>query len=330
MTIAVARSQARRLARIDTSWTSGNGTVDDAHVDELIQEAVTQFANDVGGFSEEIYAQIDERFDTQTYFALHVTIVENGSTVTDEDVQITATARSNTTGAIVASDLQTAIRAMTGAVGTETVTWSDFKFTVEWQQGNTADGDYIKISAPTTVTNADARELIGLSGTYTGDTETVGSFPEGCTIEYTIPTDAHAIEHVEWDGRPLYPIPKEGLATEAHGTPRFYVIRGRTLHFSPSPTSQGICKVWYRGQPTDIDFDSDINLPSEIPTHYHRAIPFYVAAFLLMEQFDDQLAGVRMGQYKSIMRQFRVARGASNTSPNDDTYDVGVSYTVTS
>lgn len=305
---------------MDTSWDTGDGLVTDGHVNTLIQDAVTQFANDVGGFHEEAYAEISASFDTRDYFAIHVELVENGSEVTDEDVVITSTDRNNTTGDTVASDLQTAIRAMTGAAGTETVTWSSFKFTINWQQGNTATGDYIKVSAPTTATYADARELIGISGTYTGSTTTVGGFPEDCTAEYTIPTDAHVIERVEWDQTELLPISKEAaMSPQGVGTPTHYHVRGRTLHFIPSPSTQGICKVWYRGQPTDIDFDSDASLPSAIPSQYHKAIPFLAAYYLCLEQADDKLGQMRYANYAKIMKKFRIARKANDTAMDDGT-----------
>lgn len=329
MTIAEARAQARRYARIDGGWTTGSGVADDDHVNELIQQAVSQFSRDVGGFSMEVYPEISAAFDTRDFFAIHVKIVENGSTVTDEDVVITGTDRNGVTGTQVATDLQAAIRAMTGATGTETVSWSPFAFTIDWQQGNTAAGDYIEVSAPQTVTYADATELLGYAGTFTGATSHEGSFPEGCTVELTLPSDWITMQRVEWDGYEVWELPREhAMHQEASGDPEFYHIRGRVLHFIPSPHTQGICKVWYRGFPADIDFSTATDLPSEIPTQYQDAIPFLTASYLVLEQFDDDKANRRRAEYDKIVRQFRLARLSNSTSIDENSGDRVLNYRV--
>lgn len=330
MTIADARAQARRYARIDGGWSTGSGVADDDHVDDLIQDAVNQFARDVGGFSLEVYPEISAAFDTRDYFAIHVEIVENGSQTVDTDVVITGTDRSGATGSQVATDLQAAIRAMTGATGTETVAWSNFYFTIDWKQGNTASGDYIKVSAPTTTTYADATELLGYSGTFTGATSHDGTFPEGCTVEYSLPSDWITMQRVEWDGYEVWELPREyAMHQEASGDPEFYHIRGRTMHFIPSPATQGLCKVWYRGFPTAIDFDTDTDLPTEIPSNYHQAIPWLVASYLILEQFDDDKANRRRAEYEKIMRQYRLSRLSNNTSIDLNSGDRYLNYKVT-
>lgn len=326
MTIAEARSRARRYARIDTSWTSGDGTIDNEHVNELIQDAVRQFTNDVGGFPEQAYAQIDERFDTQTYFAIRVTITGGTNALAATDVAITGTARTETTGAIVAADFQTTLRAAIGVGANATVTYADFSFTVD-----TVNGTAIEFAAPTTAGYADAREMLGLSGTITeAEADHTGSFPQGCTMRYTIPTDAMHIEHIEWDDYALAPLPREyAMNTRSQGEPAYYHVRGRTLYFVPSPNQQGICRVWYRGQPADIDFDEDIDLPTEIPESYHKAIAYHVAAQLLLEQMDNKYAGDMHAQYARLVRQFRVARGSNDTSPDDPFGPRQLRYRVT-
>lgn len=249
MTLERVREQARRFARITSSSAS------DTQVNNLINDAVGQFAIDVGGFPKEERLAISAKFTTETYYAIHVKIVDSGATVMDTDIAITATAREDATGTTVASDLQTALRAATGAVGTETVTWTNFYFTIDYKQGNTASGDYIEVSGPTTVTYADALELLGIGGTTTGSTSVQGSFPQDCTITATLSSNLLSMNRVLWDNWQLFELPGEyAMAPRSSGTPRWYYVRGKDIYLIPSPSSQNICRVWYKAKPADIVF----------------------------------------------------------------------------
>jgi len=250
MTLTALEAQARRYARIDTTAASN----DQMHT--LVQSAVDKFARDVNGFPMDVHLPISAEFDTETYFAIHVTIVENGSQTVDADVPITSTQREDASGSTVASDLQTALRAMTGAAGTETVTWTKFYFTIDFKQGNTASGDSIELSAPDGVQYASALELLGLSsGTTTGSTTVTGGFPEDCTRYVTMPTDAIKIERVEWDGWELSQVGLEHVqSSESTGDPTHYAVRGRRIYLVPSPDRDDKLDVWFRGKPSNIDF----------------------------------------------------------------------------
>lgn len=249
MTISRVRDQVRRYSRVSSSQAS------DEEVNNHIQQSIYDFCEDIGGLPLEAYLSISAKFDTETHFAVHIKIVESGSTVTDEDVVITSTQRSGATGATVASDLQTAIRAMTGAVGTETVTWSPFYFTIDFKQGATASGDSITISEPTTTTYADARGLLGLSSYTTSSTVITSSYPQDCTVESDLPTGAISIQNVEWDYYPL----KEGpdsyfQSPESYGSPRFYNVRGSVIRLFPTPDEQEVFRIEYKGRPDDLVF----------------------------------------------------------------------------
>lgn len=309
MTLAALRSQARRYARIDTT------AADDDQLNLLIQDAVDKFARDVGGFPMDVNLVVAAAFDTETNFAFNVKIVENGSTTVDTDVEITATAREDATGTTVASDLQTAIRAMTGAVGTETVVWADFYFTIDWKQGNTATGDSITIAAPEGDTYVDATEILGIAtGVTTGATSITGGFPQDCTQYVSLPSDAIHVARVEWDYHELPQVGHEFIQSpEAQGDPSVYAVRGRRIYFSPSPDHQERLEAWYKGVPAAIDFASDTDVPTEIPEMYQEALSFLVAYYLLVEAFDDERSRMRYAQYSEIMRRYRVDYANNNT-----------------
>lgn len=244
MTLDAVRTQARRYAGMDDT-----GLLTDAQLNSLVQDAVTKFSNDVGGFSMDVNPAISATFDTETFYAIRVTIVGGANALAATDVLITATARDDTTGTIVASDFQTALQAAVGS--SITVAWDDFAFTVD-----TLDATSITYETPSDENYADARELLGLTGTPTlTDFSHEGAFPSNCTLRYTLPTDMISVERVEWDGDELIPTSREHAQSPlSAGTPHWYNIRGRTLHFIPPPTRQEMCEVWYRGAPADIVF----------------------------------------------------------------------------
>lgn len=306
MTLTECLTRARELSRVDST------AIADARVQQLIQEAVTEFAVDVGGFSKQDYPAISATFDTDTHFAIRVTIVGGTNALTATDVAITGTARSGATGAQVATDFQTTLQAAIGGGASATVTYDDFAFTVD-----TIDGTSITFAEPSDVNYADARDLLGLSGTTTeAAADVTGNFPEDCTLKYTLPTDLITLQGVDWEGNRLVELEPE-ITPQATGTPYGYFVRERQLYFIPAPDDQGLCTLWYRGTPTDIDFGSDTNLPSDIPTAYHQAIPHLVAYYMLISQFDEKLAGLRRAEYAKLMRQFRVSRHNRQTLPTD-------------
>lgn len=243
MTLEAVRTQARLYSRMEDT-----ALLTDAQLNSLIQDSVTEFTNDVGGFSMQEYPAISAKFSTRTNFALRVTVTAGADALAVTDVAITATDRDEVAGSIVAADLQTALRA--AGAGTITVTYANFAFTVTAATGCTN----ITFAAPTTVTYASAVGLLGLSGSTDAATVT-GSFPDDCTIRYTLPSDLLHMERIEWEGDELIPLTKEfSQSPQSFGTPYWYNIRGRELSFVPPPTKQGMCEVWYRGHPRDIRF----------------------------------------------------------------------------
>lgn len=251
MTLTRLRDQARRWSRVHTTWTSGDGVINDAHLNELIQIAIDQMAIDVHGFSMEEYPALSAEFTTRTHMGFHLLVEDvDGTDLVDADIVLTDTNRDQVSGATVASDLQTQIRAASGALGTETVTWTSFYFTFDLKQGTT-----FTFSAPDSDTTDDVRDMLGLEGSSTSGTVVTGAFPEDCTVTAALPSDCLTMERVEWDGRGLSQISREWVQSpEASGDPNFYHVRGRQLYLIPSPSRQETLHVWYKGKAADIVF----------------------------------------------------------------------------
>jgi len=243
MLIDDARTQARRYARVSSTQSS------DAQLNMLMQDALDEMATDVGGFPTESYLSIAAKFDTKTNYAIRITTTGGGDAMAATDVLITGTDRTGATGDTVALDFQTTLRVAIGNL--IEVTWSNFYFTVD-----TLDATSITFEAPTTTTYVDARDLLGLTGTPTlTDYSFDGNFPEDCTMETTLPTDAIKVERVEWDQNVLGALPRGYfMSPETSGDPRYYNLRGRELRLLPSPTRQELLHIEYKGSPTAINF----------------------------------------------------------------------------
>lgn len=301
MTIVDARNQARRYSRI------GPSSAPDDTVNNILQDAIDEFSNDVGGFPAKTYIDIAAAFDTRTNFALRFTITGGTYDGTDEDIVLTATNRTDATGTQVASDFQTSIQA---AIGGGTVAWTNFYFTFDF-----TDATSVVISSPTTTTYADAGDLLGVGGTYNASSFN-GSFPEDCTIYATLPDGLIEFERVEWDGKELRELQREwAQSPESSGEPNYYHIRGNRIYLIPSPTQQGIIQIWYKGRPTAIDFEADTSLPTDLPEQYQKAIPFLAGYYLLLEQhdIDNPVAGQMRANYEKIMRQYKVSYSNRHT-----------------
>lgn len=245
MLIDDARTQARRYARVSSTQSS------DAQLNKLMQDSIDEFATDVDGFPMEEYLSIGAKFDTKTNFAIRITITGGTNALAATDVALTTTARTGTTGTIVASDFQATLRTAIGGGANATVVWANFAFTVD-----TIDGTAITFAAPTTVTNVDARDLLGLDGTTTeAGADVTGAFPQDCTMEATIPSAALTVEQVEWDQNKLMELPRGYfISPEVSGSPAYYNVRGREIRVLPSPTTQELFHIEYRGAPTATVF----------------------------------------------------------------------------
>lgn len=243
MTIAAVRAQARRYARVSSTQAS------DAQVNLLMQDSIDEMANDVDGFPTEAYLSIAAKFDTKTNYAVRVTTTGGDDAMAATDVLITGTARTGTTGTVVASDFQATLRSAIGNL--ITCTWANFAFTID-----TLDATTITFDAPTDVAYVDARDLLGLPASPTlSDFSFTGNFPQDCTMEATIPSDAFKVERVEWDYNLLDELPPSHfMSPEASGDPAYYRVRGREIRLTPSPLRQKSFHIEYRGAPAALVF----------------------------------------------------------------------------
>lgn len=245
MTLDEVRTQAREYARVSTSGMS------DARLNQMIQNAVTRFARDVGGFAATDYPTVVASFDTRTTMAIRVTITGGTNALSATDVAITGTNRTEASGSTVASDFQTTLRAAIGGGANATVTYDDFAFTVD-----TVDGTSITFAEPSDVNYSDARDMLGLTGTTTEtNADVTGGFPENCTVKSALQSNALTVDYVAWEDLELLQLPREfAFNPKSFGIPNYYHIRGRDLYLMPSPSRQGLIKVWYRSVPDDIVF----------------------------------------------------------------------------
>ena len=252
MTLAKIRERARFWSRVNSTWTSGDGIMNNGHLNDLIQEAIDEFAIDVHGFALEEYLAIEAKFTTRTHMGINIVSTDSsGTELMNADVAITATDRDEASGTTIAADLQIQIRAATGATGTETVVWAAFAFTIDLKQGAT-----FEMNAPDGVTLSDSRERLGLEGFTSSGTILTSVFPQDCTLHATLPTDQLVMEYAECDGHEIEEISREWvMSPEANGTTvRGYHIRGREIYLSPSPSRQTELHVWYKGNPTELNF----------------------------------------------------------------------------
>lgn len=243
MHVGTVRTLARQRSRVDSNGAS------DTVLNEYINQAIRQFAHDVGGLPTAANLTIVERFNTETNFAIRVTITGGTNALTATDVAITSTQRTRASGTTVASDLQTAIRA--AGPTTLTVTWTDYYFTID-----TIDGTAITIGSPSSNQYVDATTM--LFGGSLSETESAasvdGGFPAGCTKEVDLPSYAHTVQRVEWDGREvkraeasLFDSPESNAENVS-----YYEVLGERLRLHPSPNTQKHFRIWYRETPAEI------------------------------------------------------------------------------
>ncbi len=286
MTGTEIRDYARRLSRMTDL------AAPDTHVNFLINQGIKAFSVDVFGVPLRTYPTISEKFQLRTTMGINVTIT--GSTNNDivaTDIAITSADADDQTGAQTATMLQAQIRAAIGAGADLTVAYADYAFTIS----AVTAASIIAITAPTTDAYSDATGML-LGGTGSATKDYVGIFPEMCTWYVSLPTGCQNVERIYWDDVELTRAPRNLVfSPPAYGTPVYYNIWADKLYFYPSPDDQGECYMEYKGIPTDMTtFTAEI---TSIPEANQEAVVNWVAAQLLREQYDENLATVRYRDY---------------------------------
>ena len=244
MTLERIRTQAKRYGR-------ATGVSDD-QVNQLINEAVKEFAAEVHGFEKHDYITLGAKFDIRTNMAIRVTITGGTNALSATDVVITSLNRTGVAGADVASELQSKLNTAIDT-GDVVVSWvSSYKFRIDTTA--TSSSTAITIAAPSDVTYADARDLLGLDGTLTESStgKFDGDYPTDCLVEADLPDDFMGIEKVEWEGDELRPTTRSWvISPETTGTPGWYQVRGDKIRVYPSPDFQETFRIEYKGSGQD-------------------------------------------------------------------------------
>ena len=264
----------------------------------------------VGGFRREQYLTLAARFDTETNFAVRVTITGGTNATSATDVAITGHQRVDTTGTQVATDFQTTLRAL-GTISNLTVAYSTttYKFTVD-----SIDGTDIKFEAPSGSNYIDATSLLGLSGS-SGAQTFVSGIPEDCFVETDLSRSWETIDRVEWDQYPLIRGAWDSaMSVQQQGDPAFFAVSDNMrIRVWPSPNSQKLFHVNGRGKPDDIT--SDITF---IPDQYHNALAHYAAWNILEETHEPALADRRYRSFASYVKRYKSARIQGDSRIGDE------------
>lgn len=291
---------ARLMARASTL-----GVTDDQAY-QLLNQALKDFANDVRGIVKDEFLRIAALFWVETTFAINLTITGGTAALAATDVAVTASDADAQTGTQMAALLQTAIQAA-GATGA-TVTWADFKFTIDSQ-----DGTDITIAAPTaTTTYEDVTEML-LGGTGASGAQTyVGAFPKDCTKRVALPANFQTQRAIEWDEKPLAEDSLRSIqALDGSGDPTRYALGGDDdyLWLDSAPTTRKLLWLEYKAHIADLtgaaapDFESD----------FHWGAVWRLAELLCRSQFAEKLADTRHEEYQKVVDSYNERYGNRNT-----------------
>ena len=308
MTYAEIATRARGLARMSTSGTT------DAQMWPIITMIYNQFAVDVHGLPSQDYIEVAAKFFPRTHFGFHLEIVGSTNNDIDSDIALTDADANGNTGTEMATELQLQIRTAIGAGADLTVAWANFYFTVDG-----IDSTTLAITAPDaeeTYTDY-VSELFG--GVLSGTDSVTGGFPEGCTSEQDLPADAITVNTVMWEEYELAGDINPAIFSQqtGEGDPIYYRIRGKKLYLSPPPSEQKKLYIDYKRLPSITGTIAGTTDITEIPTSFHRAICYGVAAMLLDDSFEDALAYVRRKEYDAGVKQYLCDYYNANTNTGD-------------
>ena len=244
MTLEKMITRVRNRSRSDSDFITGT------EVQDAIDEAVKRLAKDVGGsFVKDVYLAIAPKYWTATMMAIRLTITGGTNALAAVDIAITDTARTGTTGTVVASDLQAAIVAAGASGVTVTFSTTTFKFTID-----ASDSTSITVGAPTTATYADATDLLfGKADTQTA-TSWVSSIGQDALMEVDLPSDYMPKKvYLEWDRDPLQESTFDLFTSpQTHGTPHAFHIQNKKLRLYYSPTEQKLLFMRYHYLPATL------------------------------------------------------------------------------
>lgn len=318
MTTTEIREHARRLSR-----TSSSG-IADSYVNDLINDALTAFSEDVYGFPYEAYMTLDPRFDLETDMAIRLTVTGGSNPLSATDVAICAADALDQTGAQTATALETAIVA--AGASDVTVLWNsnDLYFSLT-DTGATS----ITVASPSGNQYIDANAMLFGAASNIQDSTWSGSFPEDCTLEVSMPSDFMKIEYVEWNKNRLLPHPGWGaVSPESQGTPIYYYLRGKKLRVWPTPTSQELFHIRYKRYAFRVSsFEHDL-LSSPIPLEYHRSLCYWVAAEMCAENWEHTEHDRLQYEYRKYRNKYVVNYNNQVTAVEEPDATAIINYKV--
>lgn len=312
MTLGDQATYAERLARTASNALTITNSSDVTK--KYVNEGTRELAKKVGGIPKEDYLQLVPRFDSKTWWAIRVTItggVGCTNALAATDVAITATNRANATGATVASDLQTAIQAVTTSTTVVfNTSGSDiWKFTID-----SIDGTDIEINSPSGINYSDATDVLFAKTGTSGAQTWVSNLPQDTFVETDLPSNFLRLTHVEWDGIPLREAPW-GLfiSPETHGTPTHYAIKNKKIRVYPAPSSQDMFHVWYNGVETDLAVDGTADSTDcPLPTEVHMGPVYFAASKLCEENHEFQKSILFMRDFLDSAIEYRLRESNAN------------------
>ena len=307
MTLAELETDVREIGRFGSN-------VDPAEIRRRLNKAQQDFQRRVLWVEKSLSWNVREYFSTLTTEYIRLTVSGGAVTLAATNVAITTTARVNTTGAQVATDL-TATIATAGATNV-TVTFSrdTFKFTI-----TDSDSDsIITVGVPTSGTDA-TWKLFQLSQSSATSTTSayVGDTAPYCTSEYPLGNLTNAIasdwiktHELKYDGYDIFPETYKGRTTSKGSTPSRYYVRDTVLGVTGQPTDQYKrfdMVYYYLPSKTAMQEDSDVPV---IPEQFHEALSFHVVYMLLLGERDIKNSLTFRALYDDRIRDAKAERNA--------------------
>ena len=311
MTLGEQVTYAHRLSRSTSNETTVAAASEATR--KYINEGTREFCKLVNGIDREDYLQLVPRFDTKTWWGISVST----NSIAATDIPITATSRSNITGATVAADLQGRIQDEGGSLSSVAVTFNDpattstniWKFVI----ANTTSSE-ITIDSPSKISYTDATEVLFSKRGKESSNTWVSDIPQDCLVETDLPDGFLRETHVEWDGHPLKQAPFDiFISPNSHGDPLYYGIKNKKIRVYPAPAEQKMFHVWFKGAETDLAVDGSADSTNcPLPSEVHMAPVYYATSMLLEEKHEYEKSLGNMRSHLRMAREYRLRESNAN------------------
>lgn len=285
--------RARRLARVTSN------SVSDENVKDLINEGLREFGKEVQGLWSQEYITVVPKFNARTNWYYYI-----ASDSASTSVAICTDSINMATGSTVAASLTTALQNEGGNWATASIVWDSDQWAFV---AIVPSSTYIEIAPPSADTYVDASEKIwGSSATQTS-ASFLGTFPEDCTVEASLPAGFLNLIHAEWNQTPLEPAPSSlFVSPEYQGTdPAYYSVYNKNIRIYPTPTVQKLFEIWYKKLPTEFgEASSSVSASISLDQEYELAPVYYAASVMAEENFESKIADRYYGRFLLQCRRY--------------------------